>query len=75
MLLFHCILTLMNDLLQRENQVFKSDLLICTATLGDGERLGWPILSPSPSKLFWSFYLFFSLSDYVILLLYLKTYE
>ena len=58
---------------------FQTKHFICTATLWGGERLGRPILSPPPppppSKMFWSFYLSFSLSVYVILLLYLKTYE
>ena len=45
MLLFHCILTLMNDRFQRENQVFKPNIF-CTATLWGWERMGRPILSP-----------------------------
>ena len=48
---------------------FQTKHFICIG----GERLGRPILPPS--KMFWSFYLSFSLSVYVILLLYLKTYE
>ena len=54
---------------------FQTKHFICTATFWGGERLDRPILSPRPSKMFWSFYLSFSLSVYVILLLYLKTYE
>ena len=60
--------------ISKRESSFKTKHFICSATLLGGERLGRPILPP-PSKMFWSFYLFFSLSVYVILLLYLKTYE
>ena len=46
-LLFECIFTLMKDLFQRKNQVFKpttGNKFICTSTLWGGERQGQPIL-------------------------------
>ena len=61
-------------ILKRESS-FQTKHFICTATVWGGERLGRPILPPPPSKMFWSFYLSFTLSVYVNLLLYLKTYE
>ena len=80
MLLFHCILTLINDRFQRENQVFKPNILFVLLHCGVGKDLAGPFFlppppPPHPSKMFWSFYLSFSLSVNVILLLYLKTYE
>ena len=58
---------------------FQTQHFICTATLLGGERLGRPILppppSPSPLLNVLNFYLSFSLSVNVILLMYLKTYE
>ena len=48
MLLFHCILTPLNDRFQS----FQTKHFICTATLWGGKRLGRPILSPPPSKMF-----------------------
>ena len=46
MLLFHCILILMNNLFQRENHVFKPNSLFVLLYCVCGERLGLPILSP-----------------------------
>ena len=49
MLLFHGILTLMNDRFQREiESSFQTKHFICTATLWGGERLGRLILPPPP---------------------------
>ena len=83
MLLFHCILTLMNDLLPKRESSFQTKHFICTATLWGGERLGRPILSPPPPPpspllnvlIFLLIFQSFSLSVNVILLMYLKTYE
>ena len=45
MLLFHCILTLMNDRFQRENQVFKPNILFVLLHFGVGKDWAPP---PSP---------------------------
>ena len=65
MLLFHCILTLMNDRFQREKQVFKQNILFVCYIVG-WERLGRPI-PPPPSIMLGSFNLLFSLYVYVTL--------
>ena len=70
MLLFHCILTLMNDLFQRENQVFKPNILF---VLLHCYIVGWgktgpahssppppPPPPPSPLLIFQSFSLCYS---------------
>ena len=46
MLLFHCILTLMNDRFQRENQVFKPNILFVCYIVGLGKT--GPAHSPPP---------------------------
>ena len=46
MLLFHCILTLMNDRFQRENQVFKPNILFVCYIVGWGKT--GPAHSPPP---------------------------
>ena len=61
--------------LKRENQVFKPNILFVLLHCGVGKDWAGPFFPPPPSKMFWSFYLSFSLSVNVILLLYLKTYE
>ena len=65
----------MNVLFQRENQVFKPNILFVFV---GGERLGRPILPPppppSPPKCS-DLSIYLSFQFYVILLLYLKTYE
>ena len=48
MLLFHCILTLMNDLFQRENQVFKPNILFVLLHCGVGKDLAGPFFPPPP---------------------------
>ena len=73
MLLFHCILTLMNDLFQRENQVFKPNILFVLLHCGVGKDWAGPFFPPPPSKTLGSFYLSSRLLDYVILLLYLNS--
>ena len=50
MLLFHCILTLMNDLFQRENQVFKPNILFVLLHCGVGKDWAGPFFPP-PSPL------------------------
>ena len=56
----------MNDLFQRENQVFNLDKIIGISTLWGEERCGvkedWAGPFFPPSKMFRSFYLLFSLS-------------
>ena len=71
MLLFHCILTLMNDRFQRENQVFKPNILFVLLHCGVGKNWAGPFFPPS--KMLGSFYLSSRLLDYVILLLYLNS--
>ena len=48
MLLFHCILTLMNDLFQRENQVFKPNILFVLLHCGVGKDWAGPFSPPPP---------------------------
>ena len=60
MLLFHCILTLLKYWFQRENQVFKPNILFVLLHCGVGKDWAGPFFPP-PSKMFWSFYLSFSL--------------
>ena len=48
MLLFHCILTLMNDLFQRENQVFKPTGLLVLLHCGVGKDWVDPFFLPPP---------------------------
>ena len=48
MLLFHCILTLMNDLFQRENQVFKPNILFVLLHCGVGKDWAGPFFPPPP---------------------------
>ena len=47
MLLFHCILTLMNDRFQRENQVFKPNILFVLLHCGVGKNWASPFFPPS----------------------------
>ena len=65
MLLFHSILTFMKDLYQSENQVFNPTRLLVLLHCGVGKDWAGPFFPPPPSKMFWSFYLSFSLSVYV----------
>ena len=51
MLLFHCILTLMNDRFQRENQVFKPNILFVLLHCGVGKDWAGPFFPPPPSPL------------------------
>ena len=53
MLLFHCILTLMNDRFQRENQVFKPNILFVCYIVGLGKT--GPAHSPPPLHNAWIF--------------------
>ena len=46
MLLFHCILTLMNDRFQRENQVFKPNILFVLLHCGVGKDWAGPFFPP-----------------------------
>ena len=62
MLLLNCISTLMNGLFRREDDVFKPTMLMVLLHHGVGKRLGGPILSPS--KMFQSSHLSFSLMNY-----------
>ena len=48
MLLFHCILTLMNDRFQRENQVFKPNILFVLLHCGVGKDWAGPFFPPPP---------------------------
>ena len=84
MLLFHCILTLMYDLYQRENLVFKPTSLLVLLHCRVGKDWASPIFPPSkmflshsfpPSKIFGSFNLLLSLLVYVTLWLYLNNFE
>ena len=52
MLLFHCILTLMNDRFQRENQVFKPNILFVLLHCGVGKDWAGPFFPPPPPKMF-----------------------
>ena len=53
MLLFHCILTLMNDRIQREIQVFKPNILFVLLHCGVGKDWAGPFFTPpTPSKIF-----------------------
>ena len=55
---------------------FQTDNFIGTSRLWDGERLGRSVLpTPHPSKMFWPFYLSFSLSVNATPSLYLNTYK
>ena len=45
-LFFHCILTLMNDLFQRENQVFKPNSLFVLLHCGVGKDWAGPFFPP-----------------------------
>ena len=47
MLLFHCILTIMNDRFQRENQVFKPNVLFVLLHCGVGKDWAGPFFPPS----------------------------
>ena len=70
MLLFHCILTLMNDRFQKENQVFKPNILFVCYIVGlgkTGPAHSPPPPPPPPSIMLGSFNLLFSLSVYVTL--------
>ena len=71
MLLFHCIFTLMNDLFQREYQVFNPTRLLVLLHCWVGKDWAGPFFPPS--KMLGSFYLSSRLLDYVILLLYLNS--
>ena len=60
-LLFHCILTLMNDLFQRESQVFKHTSLLVLLHCGVGKDWAhWagPFFTPPPPILNVSIFLF-----------------
>ena len=46
MLLFHCILTLMNDRFQRENQVFKPNIIFVLLHCGVGKDWAGPFFPP-----------------------------
>ena len=70
MLPFHCILTLENDLYQRENQVFKPTSSLVLLHCGV-EKTG--PAHPPPNC--FDFFLSFCLLDYATLSLYLYTYE
>ena len=48
MLLFHCILTLMNDRFQRENQVFKPNILFVLLHCWVGKDWAGPFFPPPP---------------------------
>ena len=48
MLLFHCILTLMNDRFQRENQVFKPNIFLVLLHCGVGKDWAGPFSPPPP---------------------------
>ena len=50
MLLFHCILTLMNDRFQRENQVFKPNIFFVLLHCGLGKDWAGPFFPPPPPK-------------------------
>ena len=50
MLLFHCILALMNDWFQRENQVFKPNILFVLLHCGVGKDWAGPFFPPPPPK-------------------------
>ena len=74
MLLFHCILTLMNDLFQKENQVFKPTGLLVLLHCGVGKDWASPFFPPPKC-----FGLHFYLSIFWIMLLFncilINTYE
>ena len=72
-LLFHCILTLMNDLFQRESQVFKHTSLLVLLHCGVGKDWAhWagPFFTPPPPPHIKCFYLSFYLSMFWIILLF-----
>ena len=71
--LFVCIWTLLNDLFQSENKVFKPTSLLVLLHCGMGKDWASPIFPPS--KMFRSFYLSFSFFDYGALSWHLNTYE
>ena len=75
MLLFHCILTLMNDRFQRENQVFKPNILFVLLHCWLGKDWAGPFFPPPPLTPPKCSDLSIYLSVNVILLMYLKTYE
>ena len=50
MLLFHCILTLMNDRFQRGNQVFKPNILFVLLHCGVRKDWAGPFFPPPPPK-------------------------
>ena len=78
MLLFDCILTLMNDRFERENQVFKPNILFVLLHCGVGKDWAGPFFPPPPltppkcSDL--SIYLSV-FQSMLFFLMYLKTYE
>ena len=55
MLLFHCILTLMNDRFQRENQVFKPNIFFVLLHCGVGKDWAGPIFPPLQNLPFFLF--------------------
>ena len=61
----------MNDRFQRENQVFKPNILFVLLHCGVGKDWAGPFFPPS--KMLGSFFLSSRLLDYVILLLYLNS--
>ena len=74
MQLFHCIFTLMNDLFQREYQVFNPTRLLVLLHCWVGKDWAGPFFPPPPSIMLGSFNLLFSLSVYVTLWLYLNNF-
>ena len=63
----------MKDLYQRENQVFNPTRLLILLHCGVGKDWAGPFFPPS--KMWQSFYLSSRLLDYVILLLYLNSFD
>ena len=66
MLLLHCILSLINDLFQRENLVFKPTSLLVLLLCGVGKDWVSPIFLHS--KMFLSFYFIFSVFRFMLLI-------
>ena len=73
MLLFHCILTFMNDLFQRESQFFKPTSLSVLLHCGVGKDWVGPLFPPS--KMLCLFYLTLSHLDNATHSSFLNTYE
>ena len=75
MLLFLCILTLMNGQFQRENKVWRQNSILVILHLGLRVGKDWAGPFFPPFQMFWYFYSFFSLSVYVTLRPYLNNSE